>query len=262
MSITVISEDFIHYEVLGRGDPVIFVHGWLGSWRYWWPSMQALSKQNRTFAFDLWGFGDSSKVPAKYSFEAYVDLLTQFIDRLGIAGSLTIIGHDVGAAIALRYARLEPDRIDRLVTVALPLDGGTIHDNLTNGKAEAFIAKFLAKSAQHPELEHEIGKADPKAVTAVASQLVHYDFSADLKEIVRPILMIFGERDPIIKLPKMVKNITFGSKKGQFRVNLEKCNHFPMLEETAIFNRLLLDFIHNQEQATITPKNYWQRRTR
>ncbi|MCK7519753.1 MAG: hypothetical protein MZV64_19525 [Ignavibacteriales bacterium] len=31
----------VHYEVLGRGRPVIFLHGWVGSWKYWIASMQS-----------------------------------------------------------------------------------------------------------------------------------------------------------------------------------------------------------------------------
>jgi CheY-like chemotaxis protein len=33
--------EIVHYEVLGRGRPLIFLHGWIGSWRYWIPSMQS-----------------------------------------------------------------------------------------------------------------------------------------------------------------------------------------------------------------------------
>ena len=45
MSALIIDEEVVHYEVLGRGRPLIFVHGWLGSWRYWIPTMQALSAE-------------------------------------------------------------------------------------------------------------------------------------------------------------------------------------------------------------------------
>ena len=43
MSIVTLESELIHYEVLGRGRPLIFLHGWVGSWRYWIPAMQALS---------------------------------------------------------------------------------------------------------------------------------------------------------------------------------------------------------------------------
>jgi len=75
MSITTVGSKLVHYEVLGRGQALIFIHGWLGSWRYWWPAMQALSSHYRTYAFDLWGFGDSSKSDEEYTLSAYVNML-------------------------------------------------------------------------------------------------------------------------------------------------------------------------------------------
>ena len=100
MSITTVGNHLIHYEVLGRGEPLIFVHGWLGSWRYWWSSMQALSTKHRAFAFDLWGFGDSSKETDQYSVRSYVTMIDQFINQLGIMKPVTLIGHGMGAAAA------------------------------------------------------------------------------------------------------------------------------------------------------------------
>ena len=64
MSALIVEDEVVHYEVLGRGRPLIFVHGWLGSWRYWIPTMQALSSEYRTYALDLWGFGDSATPPS------------------------------------------------------------------------------------------------------------------------------------------------------------------------------------------------------
>jgi 3-oxoadipate enol-lactonase len=83
MSITTVGARIIHYEALGRGEPLIFVHGWLGSWRYWWPSMQSLSTHYRTFALDLWGFGDSSKDPRAYNLDAYAKMLDEFVETAG-----------------------------------------------------------------------------------------------------------------------------------------------------------------------------------
>ena len=62
MSAIVIKEGLVHYEVIGRGQPLIFIHGWLGSWRYWVPAMEQMSARHRTYALDLWGFGDSDKL--------------------------------------------------------------------------------------------------------------------------------------------------------------------------------------------------------
>ena len=54
MSVVTLDGEIIHYEVLGRGRPIIFLHGWVGSWRYWVPTMQAASINFRAYAMDLW----------------------------------------------------------------------------------------------------------------------------------------------------------------------------------------------------------------
>lgn len=62
----VLQNEVVHYEVLGHGRPVIFLHGWVGSRRYWIPAMQTVSVTFRTYAFDFWGFGDTAKQPNRY----------------------------------------------------------------------------------------------------------------------------------------------------------------------------------------------------
>ncbi len=120
MSAITIDNELVHYEVLGRGRPVILVHGWLGSWRYWVPAMQHLSMKYRVYALDLWGFGDSARNPSRYDFAAQVELVAGFMSRLGIVKA-ALVGHDLGAAIAARLAVKHADRVPRLLTVCPPL---------------------------------------------------------------------------------------------------------------------------------------------
>ncbi len=120
MSAITIEDDLVHYEVLGRGRPVILLHSWLGSWRYWVPAMQQLSMKYRTYALDLWGFGDSGRDTKRYDFRSQVKLLDQFMEKLGITKA-ALIGHGLGASIIVRYALEYPDRVPRLMAVSPPL---------------------------------------------------------------------------------------------------------------------------------------------
>ena len=104
MSAISIGEDLIHYEVLGRGRPVILLHSWLGSWRYWIPTMQQFKINYKVYAIDLYGFGDSVKDPNKYTLEHQVKLLEDFVEKMGIP-KLALVGHGLGAMIAVEYAR-------------------------------------------------------------------------------------------------------------------------------------------------------------
>src|SRR5258708_16578237 len=149
MSAITLENDLVHYEVLGRGRPVIFVHGWLGSWRYWVPAMQQLSAKYRTYALDLWGFGDSGRNDKNYDCKDQVELLHEFMEKLGITKA-ALVGHSLGAAICLRYASLYPDRAPRLALISAPLfDLGGLDDALTvdNAAKPATSAAVMATRA-------------------------------------------------------------------------------------------------------------------
>ena len=120
MSAITIDGDLVHYEVLGRGRPVVLIHGWLGSWRYWVPTMQQFQSKFRVYALDLFGFGDSSKNPNRYSLEHQVGMLAEFTRELGVPKT-AMIGHGLGALLAAEFAKRYPDRVPRLVLVSAPL---------------------------------------------------------------------------------------------------------------------------------------------
>jgi pimeloyl-ACP methyl ester carboxylesterase len=120
MSAITVSGDLIHYEVLGRGRPVILVHGWIGSWRYWVPTMQQLQLKFRVYALDLYGFGDSAKNPNKYTLEHQIALLDDFMQQLGLPKA-ALIGHGLGALVVTEFSRRYQERVPRLLVVSAPL---------------------------------------------------------------------------------------------------------------------------------------------
>jgi len=120
MTAVTIDDSLVHYEALGRGRPVIVLHTWLGSWRYWIPCMQQLSVKYRLYALDLWGFGDTGRNARRYDFDSQVALLHNFMDKLGITKA-ALVGHGFGAAVCARCAAQHPDRVPRLMAVAPPL---------------------------------------------------------------------------------------------------------------------------------------------
>ena len=263
MSITTVNGQLIHYEVLGRGQPLIFIHGWLGSWRYWWPSMQALSTHYRTFALDLWGFGDSSKATLSYSMDAYVTMLDDFVEKLGIATPIILVGHGLGAIVALNYTTKNPDKIAKVATISLPVTGKYVSNRLQGSDPEAILGRVLGRAESFSEIESEIRKVDATAVTKTVLELDTLDLISDITNLNRPLLMVYGKQDNLIQPPNGEHSYLQQSVNERFYVELELCHHFPMLQEKAKFNRLLLDFIMASAELTeLTPKEYWQRRIR
>jgi pimeloyl-ACP methyl ester carboxylesterase len=122
MSAIIIEGDLVHYEVMGRGKPIVLIHGWLGSWRYWLQTMQQLGVKYRCYALDLWGFGDSGKDPHRYDFHRQLQLLDQFMERMGFP-KVILVGHGLGAALAAHYAAnpTTGSKVHRMFLVCPPL---------------------------------------------------------------------------------------------------------------------------------------------
>jgi pimeloyl-ACP methyl ester carboxylesterase len=120
MSAIHIGDDLIHYEFLGRGRPVILLHSWVGSWRYWVPTMQNLQNKFKVYALDLHGFGDTSKNPQKYTIHSQAHLLHDFLDKLAVPKA-AFIGHGLGAQVVTEFARLNPDMAPRMMLISPPL---------------------------------------------------------------------------------------------------------------------------------------------
>lgn len=101
MSAIILDGSIVHYEALGRGRPIVFLHGWVGSWRYWINAMQIASTSFRAYAVDLFGFGDTTRDPLRYSIERQADIINRFLEEMGI-GKVAIVGHDLGALVGFR----------------------------------------------------------------------------------------------------------------------------------------------------------------
>lgn len=257
MSIATINRTQVHYEALGHGQPVLFLHGWIGSWRYWWPAMQGLAAQYRAFALDLWGFGDSANAASRYTLAANTRLVADFIDELAITTPIALVGHGLGAAVALRFAAAHPAVVERLVCVALPVAKQAPDAQTVPFSSDELLKRVFGRGTPYPELGTELHKTDQRAVANLVQEVQAVDFTAELTTLPAPTLSIYGRRDPLAPPPSSLDGITHQ------QIVLDDCNHFPMLEAPATFNRMLLDFLHaGGEPIQIEPKAYWQRRVR
>ncbi|GAB3196673.1 haloalkane dehalogenase [Pontibacter aydingkolensis] len=105
----------MHYVDEGEGEPVVFVHG-TPTWSFVWrQQIKSLSRTNRCIAPDHLGFGLSEK-PAGFAYtpEAHADNLERLIEHLQLK-NITLVVHDFGGPIGLRYAIKYTENVKRLV---------------------------------------------------------------------------------------------------------------------------------------------------
>lgn len=263
MSAIVLHNDIVHYEVLGRGKPLLFIHSWSGSWRYWITSMQAASISFRTYAIDLWGFGGSTKKAENYSLLAQSQLILQFMDKMGVQKA-ALISHGLGAAAAIILSEKSPERIDRILCVNPPSNQHIFSQELLSYPSPELINWLLNDSKDGEYAKLEAGMADRLANRKAVESLQSLNIDRLLSNIKIPCLLVYGENDPLLQVSRLSK-ATYSLPKNTAEISFDNSGHFPMLDEPNKFNRLMLEFLNLKTIEAVSQlqlKEEWKRRIR
>lgn len=261
MPTLVTEQGIVHYETYGRGRPVILLHGWLGSWALWRNTIEELGKHFRTYALDFFGFGDSMDRTADFSVTNYVELVHQFMDRLGIVKA-PLIGHSMGGTVSLGVASRYPERVVKVIVIGSPINGSSLNVFLKlsgyQSVANLVYAVPLIRTSFIYLLTH-VGTREGNAVHKMVSQdaskvtsdsffqsiatLRKTDLTTDVSTLPMSILGIYGKND-IIVAPSESKTLARHAPTAQIAW-FEKSGHFPMMDEPARFYETVNDFLHN-----------------
>jgi 4,5:9,10-diseco-3-hydroxy-5,9,17-trioxoandrosta-1(10),2-diene-4-oate hydrolase len=108
----------IHYECAGAGQPLLLLHGLVGSAKNWRQNISFLADDSRVYAVDLFNMGESERVPGlDAGLEATADRVAECMDALGL-DEVDIAGHSHGGAVAMMLAARHADRVRRLILFA------------------------------------------------------------------------------------------------------------------------------------------------
>ncbi|MGB8983408.1 MAG: alpha/beta hydrolase [Anaerolineales bacterium] len=260
MSAILLEGSIVHYEVLGRGRPVIFLHGWVGSWRYWITSMQVTSTSYRAYALDLWGFGDTAHNILNYSLEQQATLIDRFLNEMGI-GKIALVGHGLGALVGMTFATRFPQSVDRVMAVSCPLNYDSVNARLRTASPSDLTDWLSSRSPEATTALSDFAKTDTQAITASMVGLQADNLFGNFRTLNIPCLLVYGDKDQAITTPQE----EFSLSTMTHQIELEGSGHFPMIDETIRFNRLLTDFLaldSGLSPRELQMKDEWRRRVR
>ena len=248
----------VHYEVYGRGRPVILLHGWLGSWGLWQETMAYLGGYYRTYALDFWGFGESGKKRGSYAVQDFVSLVNQFMDCLGIEQA-PLVGHSMGGTVSLLVAIQYPKRVSKVVVVGSPITGSSLALPLKLA-GRRWIATLLfnmmwavrfgmrvlspaiCKDPNFPEMmQKDLSRTTLESFLLSIASLRQTDLTTELSKVLIPAMGMYGDKDNIVH-PLQWQPMLAGIPHTRVE-RFSKAGHFIMLDEPDSFILKLKEFL-------------------
>lgn len=265
MSSITTDQGIVHYEVYGRGRPVILLHGWLGSWGLWQETMAYLGAFYRTYALDFWGFGESGKKRETYAVSDFVSLVDQFMEQLGIVNA-PLVGHSMGGTVSLSVAIKYPQRVRKVVVVGSPMVGSSLAPllKLAGNRSIAFMlfnmmgvfrtgmrmySPYICKDPRFPEMmDRDLSRTTVESFLRSIASLRRTDLTPMLPQIKVPAMGMFGDKDVIVD-PMQWQPMQQGIPHAVIE-RFPMAGHFPMLEEPTAFTQKLKAFL-DQDSRTL-----------
>ncbi len=207
----------IAYSASGPGDGVVVcVHGFGSDRSVWSFNVPALATGRTVYALDLPGHGESEPGLDSGSLEELVDVVSGFCAGLGLS-RVHLVGHSLGAAIAIRLAADRPGLAAALTLVApagigAPVDGAFLDDFLAMPSPEdarRVLARLVARpSLVSPDMatgvwNHNRQPGVAETLTMVAGNAIRRDLGDDalrpaLLALDLPVEILWGSEDAII----------------------------------------------------------------
>lgn len=234
--------------------PLVMLHGWAASHKFWKYSFSAFSPRRRVIAPDMVGFGISEKPDRDYTLEGLTHWFGRFLDAMKL-DRITLVAHSMGGTIALLYAIQHPERVERLVVSNPLIVGETAFSKRTKLCMAPGIRRLLFSLAKVGPIRRWvtrdftlIGQIDDDLAKDVTQGTYRSmfdsllsarkaDLRGQLSSLAVPTLSIGTEKDLLVAPDQ------YAMVPAQKTVCIPDTGHIPMIERPEIFNNILNEFL-------------------
>jgi len=238
----------VHYEVTGAGDTaLVFVHGWLGSSRWWDAQRDAFAARYQIVQLDLVGHGQSARTRPQWSAAAYAADIAAVV-RAATTSRVVLVGHSMSGAYAVAAA----PAIDRLAAVILVDTLKNLDAIQPPEQVDAMLATYRAdyrKAVETIVPRFMFAPGTPPAVAArltaefltvtgdVAATLLEPLYRYDVRPAARALRVPVRGIDTDLHPGDVAANRTYFADYAV--TTLAGFGHYPMLEAPDAFNAAL-----------------------
>lgn len=268
-----ISGHAMAYLRVGRGEPVLLVHGITTYSFIWRKIIPILSKDYDVIAIDLLGCGDSDKpLDVSYAIKDHAERLHEFISKLGL-GKCHFVGHDLGGGMGQIFAVRHPEMIydltvintvaydfwpvQPIVALRTPIVRQFLMASLDLGTFKLIVKRGIYhKDRVTNELMGLFIK--PMQTTEGRKAFMHFakcldnhnlmEIEDDLRRLKIPVLIIRGDADPY--LSATISEKLHSEIPGSRLVRISTGGHFIQEDEPERIAQEIIDFIRREHAAT------------
>ena len=251
----------LYYEVKGKGEPIIFLHGIAGSSNMFKPQVKKLSKFYKTIVVDLKGNGRSDSVKTTRYVDVHINSIDNLMNHLGIEKAI-FVGLSYGGIITQYFAIKHPKKVSEMVLIdtyaqTFPKNYSEVKLTLlgafvlaTSWVPKQLLKKVLARIAPYREwklAQRELlsiaDKFRAKDVTVQLLEVFNINLLNDLNQLDIPVLVIVGDRlksivDKSIEIVDHLKN---------GRIYVVKNSFDPTnLCQPKLVNEVIMNFINEK----------------
>jgi pimeloyl-ACP methyl ester carboxylesterase len=205
----------VPYGVTGNpaATPVVFVHAYVESWRYFEVVLGHLPASLHGYAPTQRGHGDADRPADGYLAEDFAADIVGFMDVVGIRRAV-LVGSSSGGLVSQLVASTYPDRVSALVLISSPASLAdkpgvaamwqaisVLEDPLDRGFVEEFVRSTSPESVPDELVDTLIDeslKVPARVWKETLRGLIEADMPADLDRILAPTLLISGDRDAFV----------------------------------------------------------------
>ena len=188
-----------YYELHGKGEPLLLLHGGLGSIDMFGPNLATLAEHRQVIAVDLQGHGRTTLGDRPIRMTDLGDDMAGILEKLGYP-QVDVLGYSMGGAVALRLAIQHPSAVRRLVAVSAGFSQEGFYPELLPMQAQVGAA-MAPQMKETPMYKSYMAVApDPAAFPKLLDRMgewmrTPYNWSEDVKTLKMPVMLIYGDSD-------------------------------------------------------------------
>jgi pimeloyl-ACP methyl ester carboxylesterase len=190
-----------YYEIRGKGEPLLLLHGGLGSIDMFAPVMPMLAATRQVIAVDLQGHGRTALGGRSISLIDMGDDMDAVLQKLNYA-HVDALGDSLGGGVAFRLAVQHPQRVRKLVLVSTPFAQSGFYPEMLPQQAQvsAAMADMMKETPMY--LSYAAVAPHPEDFPRLLDRMGEYmrkpyDWSEDVKRLKIPVMLIYGDSDMI-----------------------------------------------------------------